>query len=210
MARARRSHTVRKQARQRRAQITVEAMVTAAALVIDRVGVDGLTTTAVAEVAGVSIGTLYQYFPDREAIIGALVERELEHMLGVFRAALAALRTVPVDVAAARLAELFLGVPDGRETLLHDMPLATALSGRRELHQRLVDRYVDELVPYCEGLPGSDDARVAAWTIVHAVDGVIQAVLLSGRSIDRSAVARVATAMVVGYLQRAGTTAARR
>src|SRR6185503_10786861 len=119
-----------------------------------------------------------QYFPDREAILGALVERQLEGMLGVFRAALEAMQSVPVDVAAERLAQLFVGVHDGRETLFRYLPMATAISGRREIHQRIVDRYVDVLVPYCAALQRGDDPRVTAWTLVHAVDGVIQAVLI--------------------------------
>ncbi len=50
----------------------------AAIRVLDREGLEALTTSRVAEVAGVSVGTLYQYFAHREAIVEALQERELE------------------------------------------------------------------------------------------------------------------------------------
>lgn len=50
----------------------------AAIRVLDREGFDALTTSRVAEVAGVSVGTLYQYFAHRDAIVAALQERELE------------------------------------------------------------------------------------------------------------------------------------
>jgi AcrR family transcriptional regulator len=48
-------------------------------------GLDHLSTTRIAEVAGVSIGSLYQYFANREAIIGAIIDRQLAAMLASFR-----------------------------------------------------------------------------------------------------------------------------
>lgn len=66
----------RKVPHQRRARETVRAIVDATAHIL----ADGhvLTTNRVAEVAGVSIGSLYQYFPSKEALIAALVERMLD------------------------------------------------------------------------------------------------------------------------------------
>lgn len=67
---------LRKSPRQRRAAATFEAIVEAAAHILRQHGAKGLTTNAVALRAGVSIGSLYQYFPDKQAIVRALVERE--------------------------------------------------------------------------------------------------------------------------------------
>jgi AcrR family transcriptional regulator len=61
---------------QSRSQATVTAILEAAARVLARQSLPGFNTNRVAEVAGVSIGTLYQYFPNKEALIGALIERE--------------------------------------------------------------------------------------------------------------------------------------
>ncbi|MCA3835217.1 MAG: TetR/AcrR family transcriptional regulator, partial [Burkholderia sp.] len=71
----------RKAPRQRRSVATVEAIVEAAARILERDGFDGYTTNAVAALAGVSIGSLYQYFPNRDALTAALVERESAHLL---------------------------------------------------------------------------------------------------------------------------------
>ncbi|KEZ05452.1 TetR family transcriptional regulator [Burkholderia sp. MSh2] len=71
----------RKAPRQRRSAATVDAIVEAAARVLERDGFDGYTTNAVAALAGVSIGSLYQYFPNRDALTVALVERESAHLL---------------------------------------------------------------------------------------------------------------------------------
>lgn len=77
----------RKEARQARARHTVDAIIEAAARILEDQGHAGYTTNAVAEVAGVSIGTLYQYFPDKDALMGSLIARETERLLHEVEAA---------------------------------------------------------------------------------------------------------------------------
>jgi AcrR family transcriptional regulator len=67
----------RRTPRQARAQATVDSILEAAAQVLQRCGAEGFNTNAVAERAGVSIGTLYQYFPDKDAILVAVARREI-------------------------------------------------------------------------------------------------------------------------------------
>lgn len=67
----------RKKPRQRRAQATVEDVLAAAAQVFEALGYAAGTTNRIAERAGVSIGTLYQHFPSKEALAVALIERHL-------------------------------------------------------------------------------------------------------------------------------------
>jgi AcrR family transcriptional regulator len=65
----------RKQATQARAAKTIEIILEAAAHILERDGFAGYTTNAIAERAGVSIGSLYQYFPNKDAITVALIDR---------------------------------------------------------------------------------------------------------------------------------------
>jgi AcrR family transcriptional regulator len=67
----------RRSPRQARSRVTWEAIVEAAAQILERDGAAAFNTGAVAERAGVSIGTLYQYFPDKQAILAASAKREL-------------------------------------------------------------------------------------------------------------------------------------
>jgi AcrR family transcriptional regulator len=69
--------TKRRKPRQARAEETVAAILEAAAQILEKAGLAGFTTNAVAERAGVSIGTLYQYFADKNALLRALGEREM-------------------------------------------------------------------------------------------------------------------------------------
>ena len=76
---ARRKRKVARNApKQSRSRETVHAILEATIRILDREGSDAASTTRIAEVAGVSVGTLYQYFENREAIFDALQDREFE------------------------------------------------------------------------------------------------------------------------------------
>lgn len=70
--------SARKRPSQARSQFTVEAILDAAAQVFEAHGYTAGTTNRIAERAGVSIGSVYEYFPNKDAIVVALAERELE------------------------------------------------------------------------------------------------------------------------------------
>lgn len=74
--------TKRRKPRQARATETVASIVEAAAQILERGGLAAFTTNAVAERAGVSIGTLYQYFADKNALLVALARGEMDAALG--------------------------------------------------------------------------------------------------------------------------------
>lgn len=74
---------------QARSQATVEAILSGAVRVLDREGLEAGTTTRIAEVAGVSVGTLYQYFADRDAVLDALQDREFSRALELMQNVLA-------------------------------------------------------------------------------------------------------------------------
>ncbi|MEZ4376294.1 MAG: TetR/AcrR family transcriptional regulator [Polyangiaceae bacterium] len=78
--RAHRPERMRREPRQGRSRETVRAVLEAVPRVIHREGVDAVTTNRIAEAAGVSIGSLYQYFPDKRSIFSALHERHVEEV----------------------------------------------------------------------------------------------------------------------------------
>ncbi|RLQ89526.1 TetR/AcrR family transcriptional regulator [Notoacmeibacter ruber] len=67
---------------QSRSRVTVDAIFEATIQVLLGKGMNGLTTTLVAERAGVSVGTMYQYFPNKQALIYALNKRYLDTLAG--------------------------------------------------------------------------------------------------------------------------------
>lgn len=74
----------RKTPRQERSAVTCAAILEAAARILETSGSQGLTTNHVAVLAGVSVGTLYQYFPAKEAILAELVRQMRQEMLADF------------------------------------------------------------------------------------------------------------------------------
>src|SRR5688572_26828094 len=98
----------RKTPRQARSAATVEAIHTAAIQVLLAEGVARLTTTRVAERAGVSVGTMYQYFPHKEALLFALVRQKLEEIAAAMEAASAGLAGKPLEAIADGLAQAWL------------------------------------------------------------------------------------------------------
>jgi AcrR family transcriptional regulator len=84
----------RKAPRQARAQVTRDAILEAATHIIAAGGLAAFNTNAVAERAGVSIGSLYQYFPNKDALMVALIERAQGEQLARVQAAAAAMADV--------------------------------------------------------------------------------------------------------------------
>lgn len=78
----------RKHARQERSRATVKALTDATARILIKEGFDKASTNRIAEVAGVSIGSLYQYFPSKEALVVTVAKRHSRDLAEVARGAL--------------------------------------------------------------------------------------------------------------------------
>jgi AcrR family transcriptional regulator len=90
----------RKSASQERSRSTVDALLEATARVLVKEGYDRASTNRIAEVAGVSIGSLYQYFPSKEALVAAVIDRHTQEVSEVTRNALVKVAARPIEVAA--------------------------------------------------------------------------------------------------------------
>jgi AcrR family transcriptional regulator len=98
----------RKVPQQPRALVTVESILQAAESIISQSGYEVASTNHIAEVAGVSIGSLYQYFPSKEAIAAALVEKAVVSAAGRMRECLLACMTLPLAESTPQLVRLIL------------------------------------------------------------------------------------------------------
>lgn len=191
----------RKIPRQGRSAETVRAIVEAAARILERDGLGAFTTNAVAERAGVSIGSLYQYFPGKEALLGALIVRETSLLIAGWedavadadgRRALQALIAAAVDHQLHRptLARL-LDVEEAR--LPFDDDIRHVAHRLRAILLSLLTR---------TDLPRQPDADVAAQDVLAIIKGMVDAAGERGEQ-DRDALrSRVARA-VHGYLENA-------
>src|SRR6516164_3782149 len=90
----------RKLASQERSRATVDALLEATARVLLKEGYDRASTNRIAEVAGVSIGSLYQYFPSKEALVAAVIDRHTREISEATRNVLVKAAAHPIEVAA--------------------------------------------------------------------------------------------------------------
>jgi AcrR family transcriptional regulator len=93
----------RKHATQQRSRATVDALIEATARILVNEGFDKASTNRIAQVAGVSIGSLYQYFPSKEALVAALIDRHKEEIAQVVRGELAQAVNLPIEQGVRRL-----------------------------------------------------------------------------------------------------------
>lgn len=193
---------------QERSRATREALHAAAIQVLMRDGVRQCTTTRVAERAGVSVGSLYQYYPNRDALLAAVLS---EHLAGIAEAmdkALTAACGKPVAEVAAALVTSFL------ETKLRNPDESSALyavSEERGGAAMIARLRVRTLATIAHALKCAPDLRVGdpAMTSAVAFDSLIGPV----RSVLEGHVARdqipaikgELIVMVTAYLKAAGT-----
>jgi AcrR family transcriptional regulator len=93
----------RKKASQERSRLTVDALLEATARVLLKDGYDGASTNRIAAAAGVSIGSLYQYFPSKEAVVAAVIERHTRELSQVVLDALRNVSELPLEIGAYAL-----------------------------------------------------------------------------------------------------------
>jgi len=93
----------RKFASQERSRATVDALVEATARILVKDGFDKASTNRIADVAGVSVGSLYQYFPCKEALVAAVIERHQHEIMQTVRGELAEIQAQPLEKAMRTL-----------------------------------------------------------------------------------------------------------
>ena len=100
----------RKSPVQARSTATIDALHIAAVQVLTREGLSGCTTTRVAARAGISVGSLYQYYPNRDALLAAVLEKHLDGVAGAVERACREHHGKPVSEMASGLIGAFLAV----------------------------------------------------------------------------------------------------
>jgi AcrR family transcriptional regulator len=202
-----RNTRARKRPMQERSRASVDVILQATELALKADGLERLTTGRVAELAGVSVGTLYQYFPSKEAIVGELLERRFEATIALFRAALEATVTTPLDVAIGMMVRGMVEHQRDVGSRL-DAPIleSYATTGRLKEYRSYMQRIVELLADYFERRGAElrvGDYRTAAFVIASCAEGVSQGLAYAEWD-DAHAERTVAeaTALVTRYLLR--------
>ena len=202
--------TPRKRARQERSQATVDAILSATARVLIRHGFDGLTTNAVASTAGVSIGSLYQYFPNKEALVAALIERTVEQWNSSVMAELARVAQLPIAEGVRAMIELtirnYSAAPELHRVLLEQVPRVGRMARIAELHKSS-HQVITALLTSRQNELAIRNPDVAAFLLISAIEAVAhRAAMFGPERLNDPTLIDEATAMVTRYLGVAEAT----
>jgi len=169
----------RKAPRQLRSQVTVTAILDATARILLERGFAAVSTNAVAERAGVSVGSLYQYFPNKDALIAAVHARHGEQMKAVIQRALTQAMDATFDDALSGLIEATVEA-HRVDADLHRV-LEQQLGGQDQaMHEEYIcvmeDRVVTMLARHRDEI-AVPDLKLASYMLMNAAHGLIHAVV---------------------------------
>ena len=196
--------TPRKRPRQDRSKSTVDSILGATTRVLVKRGFDGLTTNAVAAAAGVSIGSLYQYFPNKEALVAALIDRHCEEMNASILAELTRVANLPLAQAARCVIELTIRAhaidPQLHRVLTEQVPRIGKLARLRELDE-ISHRMVAGLLAARRDEIAIRDPDMAAFILVSTIESIVhRAALLYPHRLNDPRLVDEATLLVTRYL----------
>ncbi len=165
----------RKSASQERSRATVDALLEATARILVKEGFDKASTNRIAEVAGVSVGSLYQYFPSKEALVAAVAERHQQTIMQTVRGELATILALPVGEAMRKLVAVAIRAhrvdPRLHQVLAEQIPRVGKLEKLAAFNQEnftvfrtYLERHRDEL--------RVDDLELASFVCVTAIEAL--------------------------------------
>jgi AcrR family transcriptional regulator len=198
----------RKNASQQRSRATVDALVEATARILVREGFDKASTNRVADVAGVSVGSLHQYFPNKEALVAAVIDRHRQEIMQTVRGELADAMNQPVEQAVRTLVAVAVKAhrvnPRLHRVLAEQIPRVGKLENVETfdpenfaLFRNYLENHRDEL--------GVDDLELASFVCVTSIEALTHnAVLHQAKALSDDAMqslVEAGTRLVVGYLK---------
>lgn len=194
----------RKQPNQPRAQETVGVILSAAEQILRDDGFTKLSTNRVAERAGVSIGSLYQYFPGKESLVAAVILKRYQEENVHFLSAMDTIKDAPVRQAVEVLVRVIVA------SALKEPSLKEVLDEQldRLAHQRQVMDYLDEMVTapltaLLQAMGGNiscPSPELSAFVLTHSIQPLLKRVTLSQYRDDQDLVSKEICALVYGYL----------
>jgi AcrR family transcriptional regulator len=198
----------RKQASQERSRATVDALVEATARLLVREGFDRASTNRIAEEAGVSIGSLYQYYPSKEALVAAVIDRHNHELMQVARGALAEAAALPLEQAVRKLVAVAIEAhridPRLHRVLAEQIPR----TGRLRKLQTFNRQYYAFFEDFLEGHRGklrTVDLGLASFVCVTSIEALTHTAVLHRPELlsDKVVGALVdeATRLVMRYLR---------
>ncbi len=197
--------SVRNVPRQSRSQQTLDTILDTAAALFAEVGYENATTNAIAERASISIGTLYRYYPDKDAILKALAERYYSQERLLFESIFVEdTKYLPLPVVLDRILdpmmELYTSYPAYAHILLGSDVSADIAAASREFEEELLGRTADFLRLLAPHLD-EDNSRLVAVVSKAVIKALISLSIASKDRQYRDKVTAEIKKMLLCYLE---------
>ena len=194
----------RKHPTQDRSKQLVASLLDATAVILVKHGYEGLTTNRVAESAGVSVGSLYQYFPNKEALVASLIQRWSDSVLETISHSYQGVQHQPIEDAVVSLVKTTLETSKVNvklhRILLQQIPNVEASPGIVQWNRRMAELVASWLELHREQLE-VDDLRLAAEIVVMTLASLSDYALIHRPELLNSpAFVRHLSRLVLGYL----------
>ncbi len=170
----------RKAPRQSRSQATVTAILDATARILVERGFAAASTNAVAERAGVSVGSLYQYFPNKDALIAALHARHGEEMMAVIQRALTQAMDATLEDALTGLVEAAVEahrVDADLHRVLEERLGTMAVDAMHDKYTDVMEERIVALLARHRDEISAPDLKLATFMLMRAAHGLIHAIV---------------------------------
>jgi AcrR family transcriptional regulator len=171
--------TPKKQPRQQRSRATVDYILRAAAQILDQDGSLRLNTNRIAEKAGVAVASLYQYFPNKEAIVNALFTMELSEEEAELSRRTVELKEASIKQAIRVGVESTIGVhakkPKLVKSILESLPLVGGAELLAAARQKVIDLVKQTMHARKSEIRSARNLEIKAFVVVHAIEGIIHA-----------------------------------
>lgn len=196
----------RKTPQQQRSREMVERILAAGRTVVLRDGYDAASTNRIAAEAGVSPGSLYQYFPNKDAVLNAIVGRYSDDVADRITAALAdrfELNETGPEMVRATLEALLDALGENAELLrivADELPRSENLARAEALEERVTGLISAYLAARPPELRSDLAPTTAAWILVRAIENLSVRYVLDRPPIDRTTFVSELELLVAGYL----------
>lgn len=194
----------RKSAVQARSAATVEALHQATLQVLTQQGLVRCTTTRVAERAGMSVGSLYQYYPNRDALLAAILEKHLLRVADTVEQVCAALKGRSVADMAAGLVSTLIAAKLREQAVSKALYAIAAERGGAVLVARINARIIDAIATMLATAADAHfaDPDLTAAISLSAIFGPVRTVLEGSASpAYEAALEQQTTLLLTAYLQ---------
>jgi AcrR family transcriptional regulator len=195
----------RKSPVQSRSKEMVQAILEASARVLSQSGFNRSTTNRIAEVAGVSIGSLYQYFPGKDALVGALLDHQIDKNFKKIEEKLKSTEALSLEQSITLLTksvvEIFIPEANFFRKLFSIAPYLGRLDSIIQSRQKGAELFKSILEKHKDRLEGKD-LEILSLISVNAVMGVIQFIGMAGlpSSLSKDQLSSELENLLIGYL----------